>query len=194
MSHETKNSVFIAIISALSAIIVAWITTNGTIATKDSLTIKQLEESINPVKSKIEILSGSADSLSTIVNEIIESQKVVNFPVGTIVSSILPPDKFAKAVGDVDLPEPSWILADGRSINGASTYSQLTGDVKIPDLRGMFLRGMNEGRADGNEDPDRNRIVGQLQMDSFKKHDHNLVFHYRSFRGEGDKVNLQLMR
>ena len=69
-------------------------------------------------------------------------------PVGTVISSMLNPREFAETVGD---PNPSdfdpavsrWALADGESIDATSRYSQLTDETTTPDLRGMFLRGMN---------------------------------------------------
>ena len=49
--------------------------------------------------------------------------------------------------------DSSWILCDGRSVSG-SEYHLITGNVNIPDARGQFLRGENNGRNDGQENPD----------------------------------------
>ncbi len=60
-----------------------------------------------------------------------------------------------------------WIPADGGTHNGLST----------PDLRGMFLRGLNNFgtgslgiRSDGKQDPDGQRSLGAAQDDAFQKH------------------------
>lgn len=53
----------------------------------------------------------------------------------------------------------SWILCDGRNVSG-SEYHSLTGNVSIPDARGQFLRGENNGRNDGQENPDATPLAG----------------------------------
>jgi hypothetical protein len=40
-----------------------------------------------------------------------------------------------------------------------------------PDLRGVFLRGVNEGRGDGKQDPDE-RKAGSYQQDALQEHGH----------------------
>jgi hypothetical protein len=49
-----------------------------------------------------------------------------------------------------------WLICDGRSTPTGSEYNALRALVgdKIPDLRGMFLRGLNNGRNDGKGDTD----------------------------------------
>ncbi len=59
----------------------------------------------------------------------------------------------------------------------------MTGAVKLPDLRGLFLRGVSGSRNDAWRDPDAdgrkddagNQVgnrVGSLQEDSLKSHTH----------------------
>lgn len=95
--------------------------------------------------------------------------------VGNIQASVLTPEQFATAVGDADAFDPvinKWVLADGRDITG-SKLAELSGETLVPDLRGMFLRGLNVGRADGLQDPDgTNRRSGDLQEDQFQGHGH----------------------
>jgi len=69
---------------------------------------------------------------------------------------------------------PSWVLMDGRSIAG-SAYATLTGSGTIPDARGMVLRGKNNGRSDGNENPDGDSALGLYQGDQFRSHTHSGV-------------------
>lgn len=95
--------------------------------------------------------------------------------VGTIISSLLQPAQYASEVGDpetFDSTVSKWAFADGRDVAG-SKYAEATGDTTLPDLRGMFLRGLNAGRADGLQDPDGvSRKPGDLQEDQFQGHGH----------------------
>lgn len=95
-------------------------------------------------------------------------------PVGTIVASYLPPDVFLTPG-----LSNAWVLAEGQSIPRNSKLFDLVNKspidffdpTRIPDLRGMFLRGMNAGRNDQRRDPDK-RKLGAYQSDSFRLHDH----------------------
>jgi len=153
MAEGTKSTIVIAIISALSAIVVAMITTYGTIAVSEP---KALE-----------------------IKRDVEEKKIENLPIGTIVPSMLPPSRFAQIVGDSDpsVSDPrksKWVLAEGQDVT-ASEYGKLLGGNRIyaPDLRGMFLRGMNENRNDGRQDPEQNRGAGDYQSDALREHGHS---------------------
>lgn len=61
----------------------------------------------------------------------------------------------------------TWVLADGQDVTG-SDFEALTGQPNVPDARGQFLRSKNNGRSDGNEDPDGERIAGALQGDAIR--------------------------
>ena len=152
MAGETKSTILIAIISAISAVVVAVITTYGTIAVS--------EPEAKKVKKELE--------------EISDLQRIANLPIGTIVPSMLPPSLFAKVVGDPSVFDPEkskWVLADKQKDITNSRYGQLLNNRRYtPDLRGIFLRGMNEGRIDG--DPDDNRKPGEIQRDALQKHGH----------------------
>ena len=91
-----------------------------------------------------------------------------------------------------------WLLCDGSAISRtqyaalfavigtSSGYGDTTTTFNLPDLRGVFLRGVNGTRSDGNGDPDAaNRAgpanganggnaVGSFQHDMFASHSHNL--------------------
>ncbi len=131
MARETKSTILVAIIGAMSAVVIAVITTYGTIAVSAPEALK--------VKKELEDIS--------------DLQKIANLPIGTIVPSMLYPSQFAKAVGDLDRTTSHWVLADGQKDITTSQYGQLSNKTKTPDLRGMFLRGVNEGRDDGEQDP-----------------------------------------
>jgi microcystin-dependent protein len=91
-----------------------------------------------------------------------------------------------------------WFICDGTPVSRvqyATLFSVIgtssgTGDgattFNLPDLRGMFLRGMNGGRSDGFADPDvaqrlpfaggnPGNAVGSVQMDIFASHTHTFV-------------------
>lgn len=64
-----------------------------------------------------------------------------------------------------------WVLADGRDVSG-SKYATLKGSSTIPDLRGIFRRGKNNGRSDGNQNPDGELALGAFQADQNLNHSH----------------------
>lgn len=115
-----------------------------------------------------------------LLEEISDIEKIANLPIGTIISSMLDPKSFPAAVGErpgSDPVESKWVLADGRDVT-ESRYGKLllsndtsSNTVSAPDLRGMFLRGMNAGRKDGMQDPDK-RKAGHPQPDALQKHGH----------------------
>lgn len=88
--------------------------------------------------------------VSTVAESYVSAKLKQDFaPVGTVVSSVLPPDKFAIAIGEIegdDLKRRKWILADGRDVTGTE-YARKTGAKPVPDLRGMFLRGIDPGSS-----------------------------------------------
>jgi hypothetical protein len=90
-------------------------------------------------------------------------------PVGSVVYSMLDGVTFStqQPAGQ------TWILADGRSIAGLNlSYETLTRTVIIPNLLGVFIRGKNNGRNDGNQNPDGDLALGQFTADRFQSHDH----------------------
>lgn len=96
-----------------------------------------------------------------------KSREMKALPVGTIVASMLQFEKFKNVAGN------TWKPADGRKVSTTSKYANLTGNTTLPDLRGMFLRGLNQfdplkrPRIDKYKDPDgRKRKAGQPQEDA----------------------------
>lgn len=79
---------------------------------------------------------------------VVFSQKNDWPPLGTIVTSTLPYEKFSEATdnnkkggaNDFDPYDSEWAPADGRDIVG-SCYNAIYGLKNAPDLRGQFLRG-----------------------------------------------------
>ncbi|MGB5988871.1 MAG: tail fiber protein, partial [Marinifilaceae bacterium] len=74
------------------------------------------------------------------------------------------------------IPE-GWLLCNGSNFD-AGAYSELNAFLRgntLPNLGGMFLRGKNNGRTDGNQDPDGERTIGNFQNDVLKAHTHTYI-------------------
>ena len=116
------------------------------------------EESISPSLdlSWATRIQKQVDSLTNTI------QKDVRIPTGTIVSYY--GDKAPKG----------WMLCDGSTV--PSDFEELRKVVgeRVPDLRGMFLRGANNARSDGNGDAEIGRAIGSFQNDMIRKHSHSL--------------------
>jgi microcystin-dependent protein len=113
---------------------------------------------------------------------IIYDDKFNTVPYAKAADNGVPPGCIMPFAGPVDKIPAGWLLCDGSSKAKTGVYQKLyeaigslwgvEGDnFKIPDLRGMFLRGTNEGRTDVWKDPD-TRAVGTFQTDENKVHNH----------------------
>jgi len=85
--------------------------------------------------------------------------------IGDVKYSVLDPEKFKEKNGE------GWVLMDDRDIKGSDLH-KLTGLDKLPDARGIFIRGMNLDRKSEEGDAEGNRPLGKYQKDSFAKHSH----------------------
>jgi hypothetical protein len=110
--------------------------------------------------------------------EILAVPKQDNGSVGDIIQSMLTEEQFIEENG------AGWVLADGRSVVG-SKYATLIG-ASIPDLRGQFLRGKNNGRSDGQQNPDGDLALGTQTTDAFPEHSH-----ISPIRSRNSEVNRQ---
>lgn len=162
-----------------------------------SETGKQLKHEIEIKIDEIKKLSGSALIASQLVGpagppgpagNAGKPGRDLEFPVGTIISSSLSPEQMASQFGD------KWQLADGSTVDPRSTYTMITGQSVLPDLRGVFLRGLNLNRNDGMGDPDgSDRTFGSYQKDIFQAHTHagqfpSNVGYSNLIKGNGDQV------
>lgn len=102
-------------------------------------------------------------------------------PIGTVIASYLSFDEMKKLNKEF---ERYWQPADGRIVARESAFFKLRTDqslnpVRLPDLRGVFLRGLNRfdslpsvaPQSVNQADPE-NRSVGQFQGDELKSHTH----------------------
>jgi hypothetical protein len=87
--------------------------------------------------------------------------------VGDIKQSFLTPAQFIAEHDD------TWVLCDGQSVVG-SDYETITGDTNIPDARGVFLRGINNGVGTGTGNPSGEVAPGTYQTDEYKSHTHTV--------------------
>ena len=129
-----------------------------------------------------QILKTDTDFLNSTKKDIaLTKRSVETLPIGTIIASMLTPETFEKYYGS------AWILADGSKISSQSEYAKITDGTILPNLRGMFLRGINVGRTDGKQDPDGERAAGKYQSDDFKTHKHilNAFTGTKSDKGSG---------
>ena len=118
-------------------------------------------------------VSGAGLSLSVTDNSVanrteIKYQMNMGF-IGQMLQSMLTEAQMQSLYGT------GWILADGRSVVG-STYASVTGASVVPDARGVFLRGKNNGRSDGKENPGGDFALGTYQEDGNKSHNHMMPF------------------
>lgn len=89
--------------------------------------------------------------------------KLEALPVGTVIASFLNETQLN------DSGEGLWVLADGRRVVG-SDYARITGQQEVPNLQGMFLRGLD---PKGSTDPDgTTRSLGSVQLDALQVHAH----------------------
>jgi hypothetical protein len=106
-----------------------------------------------------------------------------DIPVGTVISSALNWDTFQAVTKNNDAnPGGSfwtaryskWAPADGRNVPG-SAFERAVSMTTVPDLRGIFIRGLNvfdlSETTHNARDPE-NRTVGSYQTDGFTKHNH----------------------
>jgi hypothetical protein len=109
-----------------------------------------------------------------------------DLPLGTIISSYLTWNQFQKVTennkesGGTWKSESSiWSPCDGRSVPN-SKFASETSLTSVPELRGLFLRGMNdfvfEDReiviGGNNERDPEPRKLGSFQIDTFRTHAH----------------------
>jgi hypothetical protein len=98
-------------------------------------------------------------------------------------SSFLDYDHLSVATGDPNVINPAvskWIPCDGRSIAGSRLAVQ-TGMTHAPDLRGKFVRGLNQFYGIGEPLLNRtqanpqNKLVGEYQEDRIGRHAHTIA-------------------
>lgn len=151
-------------------------------------------------KNKKEILFVINTNLSSQTEKVTISKKGISndaSPIGTIVSSFLNWEQFVKATdnnkfsGSIWNSENSfWSPCDGREVPNSS-FESLANIKNVPDLRGVFLRGLNafdnnensnriKPVSDSQKDPQIGRFSGSFQMDALQ----NLTGHINGIKSD----------
>lgn len=140
---------------------------------------------------------GAFSSKASAIDNISSSKEL---PIGTIITSYLNFEQFNVATKNNDKSpggiwtskKSKWSPCDGRPVP-ESKFQKLTSQTSIPDLRGMFVRGLNQfdpnqpvpQLSSDKSDPD-SRVVGSYQPDGFEKHNHttntNMFLHKNHFK------------
>jgi microcystin-dependent protein len=129
----------------------------------------------------------------------VEADTASNFAPGSAIAQLVPPGTvvpYAGVIGGAVKPPPGWLLCDGAEVNRALNSTLFaaigtgwgSGDgattFNTPDLRGVFLRGVD---VSGLKDPDANSRtaiqsggntgakVGTAEDSAFASHDHVLT-------------------
>jgi hypothetical protein len=100
--------------------------------------------------------------------------------VGDVKESMLTESQFQEVMGN------TWVLMDGRDVSG-SDYASITGNTTLSDARGIFRRAKNNGRSDGQEDPDGERNLGDFEGDAIRNITGTVGF--RGYPGEQYRSN-----
>lgn len=106
----------------------------------------------------------SASQMNANFAALVQAIKNDIVPRGSIIASVIAPDATSDyMLGDVN---KVWAFADGSKPADVTGYAWA-----FPDLRGQFLRGMNQGAT---VDPQPGRTAGvTVQADAFQEHAHN---------------------
>jgi microcystin-dependent protein len=128
----------------------------------------------------------------------VEADTASNFAPGSQISQLVPPGTvvpYAGAVGGAVMAPPGWVLCDGAPLSRtqyASLFAAIgtgwgAGDgamtFNAPDLRGVFLRGVDSGAGKDPDAAGRTAIlpggntganVGTAEGDNYASHSHTL--------------------
>ncbi len=131
-------------------------------------------------------------------NIVIEGESQLSLiPIGTIIASTLSFRDFCLVndpntnldYNNLDYKKILWVPADGRGVRD-SRYSRA--GFNVPDLRGIFLRGLNQFDPNSQiapdiqrTDPETNRGAGSYQKDALLNHSHSIS---KGFKGDANFV------
>ena len=147
LSEKSRVTVQTTVITVVGSVLVAGFTTFG---------------AIYATRSSLAKASEGASTLNRELTDAMAKQGGISVPPGTILAYGGPISDESRS----DLKSRGWLLCDGAEVSQTS-YPDLwraigltwgTGDrartFNLPDLRGVFLRGMNGGRDGKSGDPD----------------------------------------
>lgn len=111
-----------------------------------------------------------------------DSEHSKKVPIGTIIISTLDYQSFLDVNNDkqrnFDIKKSTWSPCDGRNVTGSKYGSKR---VHVPDLRGVFIRGINNMNVAGSAplnsaqlNPE-NKLAGEFQKMQIEKHRHSYI-------------------
>lgn len=123
----------------------------------------------------------NVEGIKTDVFPKVEDVTFNKMPIGSIISSPLGYTAFNEINGIRPLTfnseKSAWAPCDGRNVQGSKYGSKIS---NVPDLRGVFVRGVNDMRVDGvpvisteRKNPD-NNPAGGFQQHAIQSHKHQV--------------------
>lgn len=176
------------LINSAAAIILAMGTSVATVMTAS--------KNLRAATSEATTATEGAEKATTEAKNVVKAHGTGIVPIGAIVASTLSWEDFSVASGntaDFSAVESIWVPCDGRPLSG-SIASQKYKMHRAPDLRGVFLRGLNEFVPGATQpldsthaDPDSSRDAGSFQGDELRSHSHSMGYHKKGLaNGKGD--------
>lgn len=132
----------------------------------------------------INFREGGVEGFTSMIASTTKKSLEVKVPIGTIISSLLPYKAFMEVNGfkeTTNLSLLTWVPCDGRTV-ASSLFAENGGGQTAPDLRGVFLRGVNEyyvagaGPLKTERLNTEGKVAGEFQPDGLKKHTHNQIW------------------
>ncbi len=170
--------------------------------TSTILSARIADHSITAQKIVAQTITAAEVAPGTITSQQIASHTITeaNLHTSLTMNSIIPPGTISAFAGPAENIPVGWLLCDGTVVKtndypalfaaiGTSWGAGLSApdDFHLPDLRGMFLRGVNAGLTDATwNDPDAGArqarygggnsadAVGSYQVQEFKSHKHSV--------------------
>ena len=155
--------------------------------------------------SSVAVFTGSGAALTNLSGGQITAGTVTTTALAKTVAQSLVPAGTIIAYGGAKFAPDGWLLCNGANLERAQ-YPALFGVINtnfgtydanhfnVPDLRGRFLRGWDNGAKRDPEAGTRVKMdtggatgdyVGSVQLDEFKSHTHNFVAMYQTNGNDG---------
>jgi hypothetical protein len=135
---------------------------------------------IECVRRVAEIAQSFDDKLNGVYAEITRRE----LPVGSVITSVLPPDIFLTD-NNPQLDPSRWVPADGRALPANSLYQKMTKSAYAPDLRSISLQKVLLDVVDGVAEA--GQVVDQLKTPQFSGA--NWKFHFGPRLVQGNRAN-----
>lgn len=162
---------------------------NSSVASKLEFSKLDFTKKADDYTLKVEVKKTSGGTYTTISNSVMNA-----VPYARVAANGVPVGTIVAYGGDKNNVPTGWLLCDGASL-AKTDYPQLFAAIggawgtsgasfNMPDLRGRFLRGVNDGATNDPDGASRTAIntggntgnlVGSLQGEAVKSHNHTLT-------------------